>query len=128
MARRRFIDYKPNRCREPSGTAPKPRSARAAFRKEVRQGFLYTARCSDPGGSKAKSSPRCGPHVAAKQEIVMHSSAPNHSHVLVVDDDLLTREVLSLILGAEGYRVTTADDGRDALDQLRHGEHPDLIV
>jgi CheY-like chemotaxis protein len=58
----------------------------------------------------------------------MHSSTSCLSHVLVVDDDLLTREVLALVLGAEGYRVTTADDGRAALDQLRHGDHPDLIV
>ncbi|HEY7427290.1 MAG TPA: response regulator transcription factor [Gemmataceae bacterium] len=58
----------------------------------------------------------------------MHSPESCNPHILVVDDDLLTREVLSLVLGAEGYRVTTADDGLAALDQLHHGEHPDLIV
>lgn len=58
----------------------------------------------------------------------MHSRTSNHHHILVVDDDLPTREALALFLGAEGYRVTTADDGCDALEQLRHGSHPDLIL
>jgi len=60
--------------------------------------------------------------------MVMRSPASNPAHVLVVDDDLATREALAFILGAEGYRVTTADDGRDALDQLHHDNPTDLIV
>jgi CheY-like chemotaxis protein len=48
--------------------------------------------------------------------------------ILVVEDDLSTREALNLILSAEGYRVFTADDGVAALAQLRGGERPGLIL
>jgi CheY-like chemotaxis protein len=48
--------------------------------------------------------------------------------VLVVDDDLPTREALALILAAEGYRVRTAPDGLAALSELRDGDRPCLIV
>lgn len=49
-------------------------------------------------------------------------------HVLVIEDDLSTREVLSLLLRDEGFDVATAGDGLAALERLRHGEHPDLIL
>ncbi len=58
----------------------------------------------------------------------MCSPTSRTTHILVVDDDLATREALVLVLGAEGYRVTTAADGLTALDQLRHGDLPDLII
>lgn len=49
-------------------------------------------------------------------------------HVLIVDDDLSTREIVSLLLTDEGFRVTTAGDGAAALEMLRRGERPDLIL
>ncbi len=39
-------------------------------------------------------------------------------HVLLVEDDTDTREVLRLILEADGMDVTPAQDGLDALDRL----------
>ena len=39
-------------------------------------------------------------------------------HILLVDDDTDTREVLRLILESEGFIVTPAVDGLDALQQL----------
>jgi CheY-like chemotaxis protein len=45
-----------------------------------------------------------------------------------VDDHESTREAFALILQGVGYRVRTADNGRDALDQLQGGEHPCVIV
>jgi CheY-like chemotaxis protein len=48
--------------------------------------------------------------------------------VLVVDDDLSTREVVSLLLNDEGFQVAMAGDGAAALEQLRHGERPGLIL
>jgi CheY-like chemotaxis protein len=47
---------------------------------------------------------------------------------MVVDDDEDIREVLKLFLEAEGYRVVTAVDGGDALQQLQSGEQPSLIL
>ena len=47
--------------------------------------------------------------------------------VLVVDDDAKTREVISLYLKRDGYRVIAAYDGNEAL-RLARESHPDLIV
>ena len=58
----------------------------------------------------------------------MLSAPPCKQHILIVDDDLASREALALLLAAEGYQVTTAPDGLAALDQLRNGNRPSLIV
>ncbi|MCC6174869.1 MAG: response regulator [Chloroflexi bacterium] len=47
--------------------------------------------------------------------------------VLVVDDDAVIRELVSLILEQAGCVVLTADDGRSALDGLS-GNPVDLIL
>jgi len=48
-------------------------------------------------------------------------------HILVVDDEANIRESLSMLFLSKGYRVSTADDGFDALLQLRTAV-PDLIT
>ena len=48
--------------------------------------------------------------------------------VLVIDDDASIREVLATILGSQGYEVLTAADGRQALDLLRDGAMPQVIL
>lgn len=47
--------------------------------------------------------------------------------VLLVDDELSSAEVLALVLAGEGYEVTLAADGRQALDRLEQAE-PHLVV
>jgi len=47
-------------------------------------------------------------------------------HVLVVDDDRVTRHLLRTVLEEGGYRVTTAADGTTALEEARKA--PDLIL
>ncbi|SDN33197.1 two-component system, OmpR family, phosphate regulon response regulator PhoB [Lutimaribacter pacificus] len=47
--------------------------------------------------------------------------------VLLVEDEPAQREVLAYNLEAEGFRVTSADNGEDAL-MLVDEEHPDIIV
>ncbi|HVE84993.1 MAG TPA: response regulator [Myxococcales bacterium] len=48
--------------------------------------------------------------------------------VLVVDDDSDLREAVADVLADAGYRVLTAEHGRAALDVLRDGRAPDLIL
>jgi CheY-like chemotaxis protein len=57
-------------------------------------------------------------------------AAPPHSgkRVLVIDDDFATREMLSVVLAGDGYRVAAACNGVDALERLRSFERPDLIL
>jgi DNA-binding response OmpR family regulator len=48
--------------------------------------------------------------------------------VLIVDDDADIRELIKILLEAEGYRVNIAADGFDALQQLRSNPPPGLII
>jgi CheY-like chemotaxis protein len=48
--------------------------------------------------------------------------------VLIVEDDPSTRECLSEILKTEGFAVVTATDGLAALEHLRRGVFPSVIV
>jgi len=47
--------------------------------------------------------------------------------ILIVDDEPHLVELLSAILDAEGYDVVTANNGQDALDELKKLT-PDLVV
>ncbi|MBU0828689.1 MAG: response regulator [Gammaproteobacteria bacterium] len=48
--------------------------------------------------------------------------------VLIVEDEYGNAEILQLLLEAEGYRVAVASNGKQALDILRNGEKPALIL
>jgi CheY-like chemotaxis protein len=52
---------------------------------------------------------------------------PVTHHILVVDDDESIREVFSLILKKEGYEVTTAKNGFDALLKMKE-MIPEVII
>ena len=48
--------------------------------------------------------------------------------ILLVEDDVLLRGAVKMVLEWEGYRVACAADGRQALDFLRAGGRPALIL
>ena len=48
--------------------------------------------------------------------------------ILVVDDDTDLRETLGELLEEEGYEPRLFENGRTALEFLRHGERPRLIL
>lgn len=48
--------------------------------------------------------------------------------VLVVDDDRDIRETLAEILASEGYRVELAEHGARAVELIRRGPAPDLVL
>jgi len=47
--------------------------------------------------------------------------------ILVVDDDVSTRECIAELLASQGYDVSTAEDGLDALLQLSAAP-PDVVI
>lgn len=49
-------------------------------------------------------------------------------HILVVDDSKTIRNLLAFILKSEGYKVSTAEDGLDAIEKLYNIDPVDLIV
>lgn len=48
--------------------------------------------------------------------------------VLVIDDDEVIRELLSVLLAVQGHQVRSAISGDEAFDLLRSGETPDVIL
>lgn len=52
----------------------------------------------------------------------------SHPAILVVDDDADIRDALIDILEDHGYVTRAAANGREALDALRAGLHPDVIL
>ncbi|HXU03537.1 MAG TPA: response regulator [Polyangia bacterium] len=59
----------------------------------------------------------------------MHAAALATSPiVLVVDDDVDILQSVAELLVDEGYDVATASDGRAALEQMRRGLRPDVIL
>jgi CheY-like chemotaxis protein len=58
------------------------------------------------------------------------AAPPHHGKfILLIDDDIITQETVSLILAGDGFRVAAARNGADALDRLRQGAlRPDLIL
>ena len=53
---------------------------------------------------------------------------PTGQAVLVVEDDAAARQALVLLLGTEGYAVSAAANGQEALAFLRTRPPPDLIL
>jgi CheY-like chemotaxis protein len=48
--------------------------------------------------------------------------------ILVVDDDPDVRDAISNVLADEGYQVTSAGNGREALERLHQQIRPSLIL
>jgi CheY-like chemotaxis protein len=48
--------------------------------------------------------------------------------ILVVEDDFGLRETLKDVLGQAGYTIDLAENGQIALDKIRTGPLPDLIL
>jgi len=63
----------------------------------------------------------------AGPEGVHHASWADMSAVLLVEDELLVRELASEDLGDAGFEVTAANDGDEALGYLREGRRFDLL-
>jgi adenylate cyclase len=55
------------------------------------------------------------------------TAEPEAASVLVVDDDRVNRKLLARTLATLGHRVTTAADGREALDRMLADE-PDIVL
>jgi DNA-binding response OmpR family regulator len=55
------------------------------------------------------------------------STPENDSHLLVVDDDLGIRELLSRYLSEQGFRVSAVEDGK-AMDNWLAENTTDLVI
>jgi signal transduction histidine kinase len=70
------------------------------------------------------------PHQSAKPQSVLPTrpmKVPQHLHVLVVDDEVITRKIIGEYLKNDGHIVEVADSGRDGLERFHNGQF-DLVV
>ena len=58
----------------------------------------------------------------------MVAATPAHKRILLIDDNFVTRETLSLSLAGEGYMMVSAGNGQEAIDRLKCCEPVDLIL
>jgi signal transduction histidine kinase/CheY-like chemotaxis protein len=72
--------------------------------------------------------PRAAGSAAFGSETTGEATAASKPCVLLVDDDAIVREVLTLSLEDAGHVVLSADSGAAALDRLASGERVDVIV
>jgi CheY-like chemotaxis protein len=82
-----------------------------------------------PFRSRAAAAVRVSTRVAQENEERTMAYVNRHRHhILVVEDDADARDAFQTLLQYEGCDVTTANDGAEALAQLRHGVSPCLII
>jgi response regulator RpfG family c-di-GMP phosphodiesterase len=55
------------------------------------------------------------------------TTASDPTKILIVDDDSSVRDVISVLLGEEGYVCTAVNSADAALDAVRHAEYPLVI-
>ncbi|MEW6735858.1 MAG: response regulator [Acidobacteriota bacterium] len=58
----------------------------------------------------------------------MRLTEQSQTRVLIVDDDIEVRDLLTQLLVSEGYQVNCAANGLEAFVYLRNKQHPDLIL
>src|SRR5262245_38468489 len=86
-----------------------------------------------PGPCRPDRGPHATGHVADSLQTLRlvqpgQASSPDGIGPLLVEDDASIRYALADMLGDEGFDVTTVVNGRDALNALRCGAPPDVIL
>jgi CheY-like chemotaxis protein len=67
-------------------------------------------------------------HESTLREADRSASRHGHCPVLIVEDDADLRDMMAQLLALEGYRTESVPNGRAALDYLRRGDFPDVIL
>jgi predicted ATPase/signal transduction histidine kinase/CheY-like chemotaxis protein len=63
-----------------------------------------------------------------EKEVVPAPTPQGGGRVLLVDDEAMVREITRTMLEQQGYSVVEAEGGRAALEALRNGPRPDIVV
>jgi CheY-like chemotaxis protein len=96
-----------------------------SFYDTVRTGRRLSRELSELCGRNAKSPGE--PERRPPEAIEDIDGSPQGKIILVVDDDVVSREFLKLLLESRGYRVRLAENGKRALEVLE-AEEVDLMV
>jgi CheY-like chemotaxis protein len=105
-----------------------PRNRCASFARAAGAGTILAR-------AGAQGAPRLATALPGRVNTACLSATPSASraaratkHVLIVEDDDITREMLATILQAEGYMTDSVANGREALAYLSAQAAPDLIL
>jgi signal transduction histidine kinase len=91
-----------------------------SFHAQVERRLSTAANAGLPSSLSGESPPTEGRHEGPGEGL--------RRRILLVEDDHAIRDVLHQLLDDEGYLVTTAENGQQALDALRTSAAPDLII
>jgi chemosensory pili system protein ChpA (sensor histidine kinase/response regulator) len=93
-------------------------------------GSIKTSKATKVEEAEQLPSPEPSSLVAASNAPANTNLAPRKSDymVLIVDDSVMVREMLSMTFNKAGYRVEQARDGQEAWEKLRGGLPSDLIL
>ncbi|WPF88740.1 response regulator [Cyanobacterium aponinum AL20118] len=78
-------------------------------------------------GNLSLDLPQNLPDVVSNHETIYDIPVNNQPLVLIVDDSITVREMLSISFSKSGYRVEQARDGQEAWQKLRSGLPCDLV-
>ncbi|MFJ4110251.1 PAS domain-containing protein [Pseudomonas sp. NPDC089758] len=70
--------------------------------------------------------PTAQPQAPKASALAQHRA--NGQRIVLVEDQLALRVVISEVLQEQGYRVSAFENGRGALAHLEHSERPDLLI
>jgi two-component system phosphate regulon sensor histidine kinase PhoR len=91
-------------------------------------GLMIVREIVEAHGGSASVESQLGAGSTFRVRIPTSAAALSQAQVLIVDDDADIRDTLQLLLEAEGYTVTIAEDGKKALDVMRAGDVPRAIL
>jgi len=83
---------------------------------------------ADPEALAAAVEEAYGPAFEREEPAGLSDSLPDGPHVLVVDDEVGQRALFRSVLEQDGYRVSVAVDGPDAVEKLSEGTAFDLVT
>jgi signal transduction histidine kinase/CheY-like chemotaxis protein len=83
--------------------------------------FWFRIRASLAQASEINLDPPLAGGLEARME-------PLHGRILVVEDNPINRKVVEALLGKLGLSVVVANDGQQAVDMIRGGEEPDIVL
>lgn len=89
-------------------------AAASAYNSETAQ--MMTGDSS--GGGAAQAAPSAG----------APAESDANNHILVAEDDIFISDIYDVKLSSAGYRVEIAHNGREALEKLRSGLRPNLML
>lgn len=65
---------------------------------------------------------------AAVPETENDTATKTHKTIMVVEDDVFISDIYDVKLSSSGYTIILANNGRDAIEKLKEGAKPQLIL